>query len=64
VTHFAIPDGEFLPLEAEPVPMPDDMLLATGIEPLGMSLIGRDLSFTIVIFALATGVDVGRWWNR
>jgi hypothetical protein len=70
VTHFAIPDDEFLPLdeegEGEFVPILDDsdMMLADGIVPLGLSLIPKDRTFTIVIFALAAGVDAADWWSR
>jgi hypothetical protein len=66
VSHFAIPSDESLSLEDEFVPLLDDgdMLLAGGIEPLGLSLISKDLTFTIVIFALAVGVDAARWWSR
>ena len=64
MTHFAIPDDEFLPLEAEPAYGLDDLMLAEGIEPLGLSLVGKDLTFTIVIFALAAGIDAEQWWSR
>ncbi|WP_194909686.1 hypothetical protein [Catenulispora rubra] len=64
MTHFAIPDDEFLPFEDEPVPGLDDMLLAEGIKPLGLSLVGVDLTFGIVVFAVAAGIDVGKWWSR
>jgi hypothetical protein len=48
------------------VPILDDgdMMLAGGIEPLGLSLVPKDLTFTIVIFALAAGVDAAGWWSR
>ena len=64
MSHFAIPDDEFLSLETEPVSGLDDLMLAEGIEPLGLSLVGKDLTFTIVIFAFAAGVDSARWWSR
>ena len=66
MNHFAIPGDEFLPMEDEFVPALDDgdMMLAVGIEPLGLSLIPKDLTFTIVIFALTAGVDAARWWSR
>lgn len=66
MTHFAIPGDEFLPLEAEPVSIFDlgDMMLADGFEPLGLSLVTRDLTFTIVTFALAAGFDAAGWWSR
>ena len=64
MTHFAIPDDEFLSLEDEPVSGLDDLMLAEGIEPLGLSLVGKDLTFTIVIFAVAAGIDAGKWWRR
>ena len=66
MTHFAIPGDEFPPLEDEFVPLLDDgdMMLAAGFEPLGLSLITKDLTFTLVIFALATGVDAAAWWSR
>ena len=70
MTHFAIPDDEFPPLEDEDedefVPILDDsdMTFAGGFAPLGLSLISKDLTFTIVIFAFAAGVDSARWWSR
>ncbi|WP_194893741.1 hypothetical protein [Catenulispora pinisilvae] len=64
MTHFASPDDEFLPLEDEPVPGLDDMMLAEGIEPLGLSLVSKDLTFTLVIFALMAGIDAEKWWSR
>jgi hypothetical protein len=70
VTHFAIPDDESLLLEEEDedefVPILDDsdMMLVDGIVPLGLSLIPKDRTFTIVIFALAAGVDAAGWWSR
>lgn len=64
MSHFAIPDDEFLSLETEPFSGLDDLMLTEGIEPLGLSLVGKDLTFTIVIFALAAGIDAGKWWSR
>lgn len=66
MTHFAIPGDEFLPLEAEldPVLGDGDMMLAVGIEPLGLSLVTKDFTFTLVIFSLAAGFDAAGWWSR
>lgn len=68
MTHFAIRDDEFPSLEDEEefVPILDDsdMMLASGFAPLGLPLIPKDLTFTIVIFAFAAGVDSARWWSR
>ncbi|MBS2546955.1 hypothetical protein KGQ19_08745 [Catenulispora sp. NL8] len=68
MTHFAIPDDEFLSLEDEDefVPILDDgdMTLSDGFAPLGLSLVPKELTFTIVIFAFAAGVDTARWWSR
>ena len=67
MTHFAIPDDEFLSLEDEEefVPILDDGdMAAYGFAPLGFSLVSKDLTFTIVIFAFAAGVNGARWWSR
>ncbi|MEY9935332.1 hypothetical protein ABH926_010013 [Catenulispora sp. GP43] len=66
MSHFAIPGDEFLPMEDEFAPSLDesDMMFALGIEPLGLSLVPKDLTFTIVFFALVAGVDAAGWWSR
>lgn len=66
MTHFAIPGDESPPLEAglDPLFGGDDMAFADGIEPLGLSLVTKELTFTLVIFALAAGYDAASWWSR
>ena len=66
MTHFAIPGDEFPPLEAglDPLFDADGMAFASGIEPLGLSLVTKDVTFTLVIFALVVGYDVAAWWSR
>ena len=66
MSHFAIPGDENLPMGDEYVPMADDvaMMLAEGIEPLGISLVPKDFTFTLLVFAVTSGVDVARWWSR
>lgn len=65
MTHFAIPDGDFSPTEAELASILDsDAVLIDSFEPLGLVLITRELSFSIVLLALNTGLDVDGWWSR
>jgi hypothetical protein len=71
MTHFAIPeddfpdlDDEFALLEDDPVSSLRDALLADGIKPLGLALVPQEVTFGLVIFAMAAGVDAGKWWSR
>jgi hypothetical protein len=65
VTHFAIPDGEFSPVEAEFASiLDDDTPLIGSFAPVGLVLVTRDLSFSILLLALATGLDIDQWWTR
>jgi hypothetical protein len=63
--HFAIPDGEFSPTEAELASILDcEAALTDGFVPLGLVLVTSELRFSIVLLALTNGIDVDRWWAR
>ncbi|MEY9892099.1 hypothetical protein ABIA35_009827 [Catenulispora sp. MAP12-49] len=66
MSHFAIPGDENLPTEDDVALGLDGggMMFALGIEPLGLSLIPKDLTFTIVLFAFSAGIDAAGWWSR
>jgi hypothetical protein len=71
MTHFAIPeddspdlDDELLSLEDDPLSGLRDMLLADGIKQLGLALVPQEFTFSLVVFAMAAGVDAGKWWSR
>ena len=63
MTHFAIPDGDFSPSEAVLASMLDrDLASVDGFMPLGLLLVAKKQRMTIVLIAMATGLDVdGRW---
>jgi hypothetical protein len=61
--HFAIPDGEFSPAEAELASILDCEAAPTdGFVPLGLALVTSELRFSIFLLALTSGIDVNWWW--
>ena len=65
MTHFAIPDGEFSPTEAELASVLDsDVVPIDSFVPQGLALVPRELTFSIVLLSLAAGLDVDGWWSR
>lgn len=65
MTHFATPDGEFSPAEAEfASTLDDDTLLIDTFAPVGLTLVTRDVSFSVLLLALTTGLDIDQWWTR
>jgi hypothetical protein len=65
VTHFATPDGEFSPMEAELASiLNSDAAPIDSFVPLGLVLVTKELTFNIVLLALATGLDIDQWWAQ
>lgn len=65
MTHFATPDGEFSPAEAELASVLDsDSALLDGFAPLGLALIASELTFSIILLTIAAGLDIDEWWAQ
>ena len=64
MTHFAIPEGGSSPMEAELASFLDGATLYDSFTPPGLEFIEQELAFSIVLLALAAGLDIDQWWSR